>query len=340
MAGYKLTFDGSLVERRDVAQVTSVGNLSDLTVVQFAPSNWETPSVGDPYAGGLGVMPVIEYLTTTPIPAGYTNYNSKGNSGSGVVDITSYSGGIAYFNCQQNNGAPFGSHNAGIANFAYPTSLTGNYDFSIRVQGISASWRALSIYRAVEGTNGAGRHSSNSRQLIQLLTQASGFPAGFQIFNWNLTLTALEYITIELAGQSTQVTPSTLYAVDYIRASQTTGGAVSITPSTFTNGVVPTGGIATIASPSTIIDGQASFAGVPKLFGAKVVHDASDVLSAKYLPPATSIQDAESKLSKSKYITATATSISVESEGLGGAEKLGAGKTSIVVENIPATVEN
>ena len=71
-----------------------------------------------------------------------------------------------------------------------------------------------------------------------------------------------------------------------------------------------------------------------------MVHDLSDIVEAKYLPPADATQDAELSMSESKYFTATAISVSVEGEGLGSAESILGGKTSVIIENAPETVEN
>ena len=129
------------------------------------------------------------------------------------------------------------------------------------------------------------------------------------------------------------------WEIDYIRVF-TSSGVVTITPSTVTPGVAPTGGTATTATPSTIQDGSAGAAGPAKLFGAKVVHDSSDIVQAKYLPPADNSQDAEATVSSSEIITATATTLSVESEGLGGAEKLAAQDTALTVKEFTDAVEN
>jgi len=301
MAGYKLTFDGSLVERRDVAQVASASSLVEASIT--SPVNWDT-------------MNPIQNLdfnnTSTPIPNTYTDGWFTGAS------TPAYSGGIVQLTL-----AVFATH------MFYTPNIGSNITWEVRFRT----------------SNGGDLLSVNRKNLSTPNRTRSEWGGATSIYTANSTTSFVIHSGTYVNSDPNQALQfnfdsfnSAWVEIDYIKI--TVSGSVTITPATNVNGVAPAGGVATVASPSTIIDGQASFAGVPKLFGAKVVHDASDVLSAKYLPPATSIQDAESKLSKSKYITATATSISVESEGLGGAEKLGAGKTSIVVENIPATVEN
>lgn len=125
-----------------------------------------------------------------------------------------------------------------------------------------------------------------------------------------------------------------------IRREYVGSGPVTISNLTDTEGVAPTGGIATLASPTTITNGQSGLSNPAKLFGARVVHDMIEVSKAKYLPSADATQDAEASISDTEFFTATDTSVSVEAEGLSGPERLIGGKTSVIIENVANTVEN
>jgi len=310
MAGYRLTFDGSLNERKDVAQ--AIGNSSLSQQIVYTPSRWDNiVDLSNTMKGDFDQQPNT-YLE------GWYNGSSPGtiNHAGGNAEIIplNISNSHYFFMTPQ-----------------YAGGFSGTIEVRVKARNNGFPW--VNMFINISGINGDRSLNSSGGTAISGSVNVAN---AWTTYSYPFTIVGTtRYIRV---GFVSNVLANKGYDVDYIKIYQS--GGVSIAPSTFIAGVAPTGGVAETASPSTIVDGQSAIAGAPKLFGAKIVHAASEVFSAKYLPPATVSQDAEAKVSKEKYITATATSISVEAEGLGGADKLGAGRTSIVVENVPGTVEN
>jgi len=328
MAGYKITFDGSLNERRDVAQVTSVGSLSYLVINTLSPSKWENPANDWTIAGpSTGVGAWHNYGT---YPNTYDNSLAYAASTGATV---SYVGGIIRINNVKDLANTVS--NNGIVIFT-PNGI-GQVNFEIRHRCLSnfGQMTVRVAQNAVRNVN-AGTPSGGV-----LASRADNFST-YNLNTWyvdsgSYNVLANQWINFSFGHSNNS---ATTYEIDYIRITTSSGGVINITPSTPTPGVAPTGGVASSANAFTTTNGQASILGSAKLFGAKVIHDMNEIAEAKYYPPADSNQDAQLSMSETEIITATSTSLSVESEGLGGSDKLTSGSTSVIVEELLGAVEN
>jgi hypothetical protein len=311
MAGYRIAFDGSLAERKNLVQ--SVGN-SSMTAAgapaTLSPAKWDNFSGGTPLA-------IVERPATYVHPNIYT----EALNGTSPIFAVNYSAGDAFL--------------AFLLNAYYFLSQTlpaGTIDYSISTVFTSGTIAAVQLYRS---PSGAVR--SHNGQLGPGVTTLYNAVGGTHTINGSVTVDGSQSLLLECIGGIFSVGAM---RVNYIRYTQTSSVPVTIFNATNVDGAAPAGGIATVASPSTILNGQLALAGAPKLFGARVVHDSSDILEAKYLPPADVSEDAEANAKATKFITATSTTLSVESDGLGSAERLGANETSLIVEEIIGAVEN
>lgn len=307
MAGYRIEFNGSLIERKNLVQ--SNGNSS---LVAVGPPSVVSPVVWDT------MTPIQNNAFPGVYPNSYTD-----NWFLGAPTAISYAGGIVTIDHQWINGSQFITPDIttdiiweirwrptlnwvtiGVYSKNTPPSRATN-NFGVLV-GLGGSYAQTATWRVDSGTF---INSSNQALMFQLFAGGGGIAAA----QWE---------------------------IDYIKISTPGSAPVTILPATNVEGVAPTGGVVTIPSPSTLVDGQGVIAGAPKLFGARVVHDSSDIMSAKYLPPADVSEDAEANARTVKIITATSTSLSVESDGLGSAERLGANDTSLIVEEHLGALEN
>lgn len=320
MAGYRITFDGSLNERKNLVQSTGNTSLTLTGPSTISPANWGT--------------------TSTPISS---LFSQQSNVGAGTVIPAGY-----YFCTSETVAVNYSGGSPLAAAYAAISPAKEVYFFTSVHNGAinwDVSWGSfnpdsyLSIYKA-SGARTVGNAQAGTLLFDSFPSSApnlNGVPFAIAPSTTGSTTLSNEYIMIK-HRQNSGSTLNWLYNV-YI----TGAGAVnpvSIFPATNIEGVAPSGGVATAASPSTILDGQGTLASAPKLFGARVVHDSIEVIDAKYLPAADVSEDAQLDARNTKIITATATSLSVEAEGLGGAERLEAGETSLVVEEHLGAVEN
>lgn len=213
--------------------------------------------------------------------------------------------------------------------FSFPIGSDDQFKFITPAIGSAGTFS----YRI--GTNGS------------YVTGSGAFPSGAYIYIELFTLFGGGILTIQwfiFNGPSAVIYSGTFGAgagtaqIDYMNV--TTNSAISITPSTFTNGVAPTGGSAVTPTVTTTQAGVGATSGAPKQFGTDVKHNGITILRPRYLPPADNSQGALASVSQSKIITATATTLSVEATGLGGPEKLKAADTSVIVENLENATEN
>jgi len=311
MAGYRITFDGSLNERKNIPQSTAASSL--LNTVQVSPASWDN----------ITSISTQNYTSFSPVvPNAYTEGTWQGG---GWTAGPFYAGGNVN-----------GTIGPLSAPFFITPNLTGIYNVKIRMKVFSGSNWLLSLTKPTSG--GATRNMENTFASGSTSLQAlNGTNIGnFHTYDFGDHSLSNQWFGLQLYNFDFSVARN--IEIDYVLITQ--GGAVTITPSTFVPGVAPAGGIATVASPLTITNGQSGLSNPAKLFGAKVVHDLSDILEAKYLPSADATQDADLSMSDTEFFTATTTSISVEAEGLGGPDKLRGGDTSVIVENVANTVEN
>jgi len=309
---FVVEFTGSLVEKRDVSQVTTGSNSLEAISGVLSPSQWEFGSS----KGNLSVVqtnsPYIEssaYSST----GGWAIYSSSNGQGTGFLNPQDIFRHV--INYPVNNGA---------VSFIPPNGDTV-YEVEFSVRKLSLFLTNVEIaaggYNSVSSNNSSYSHISlaageivtASFTLDPTSIGVSGFRGGyisFRYFQW----------------------------IDYLRF-RTTDGTI-ISEITNISGIAPTGGTGTTATPSTTQDGAAAVAGPSNEFGAGIYHDGSKIGEAKYRPSAQSGEDALASLSTEGYIDATATTLSVEGEGLGGAERLGGGDTRIIVEEFDGITEN
>jgi hypothetical protein len=310
-AGYRITFDGTLVEKRDVVQSTGNSSLTETVNTVTSPSGWDS----------ITSVSTVDYGTvpTTPIPNIYTE---GANSALTYVVGPNYAGGNLTATVSPNGSILF-----------YSPNVTGTFNVKIRWKPSIGSNFLLLLHK---GSAASRNFSGASTSLASTPPTGTG---SFILQDLGTYVLTNEFFQLQVNNFVFGPTSSPL-EIDYVIITQTTSGPVSITPTTFTAGVAPTGGTGTTATPSTTQSGVASVAGPAKLFGAKVVHDSADVIEAKYLPSAQSAEDAEATVQNETIIEATSTSISVESEGLGGPEFLEASDTRLVVIEQDNATEN
>ena len=310
MAGYRITYDGSNVDRRDVPQMTTGSSLSGVTT--FSPTSWENPSPGDPF-GDFNPRGPAEVLPNT--------YNASiyASASPGVVTNTGTTvtlNGIYYWSASTAN-LPVGTY---------------NWEYRIRSTG-GATFPDIQAW--VSDTTGT-RTSTSGRSGTLLYSTTFPNDGAYYVFSGTATITnPNQWILFDFGFSLSNY--DRFFELDYLRITQS--NTVTISESTLTQGVAPTGTTGVIETVSTDINGGNSV-GPAKEFGVVAKHDGQEVVEATYLPSAESAEDARASVTSEKIITATDTSVTVEAFGLGGAERLEGGDTRIIVEDIEDTTEN
>jgi len=328
MAGYRVNFDGSLNERRDVPQVASASSLLQTIVTpSLSPNDWGKSNLsflakgGNPWISGwliglVGTTALANSFLRGTNSGGFPPNFSEGSVGN-PAKISNFNGSSDYY-------------------FITP-NFNGNVAWNINYG--SGDDAVLEVYRSSSSTRTINNGLAGTVLYTTYPATVGSWFGGPTITNSSATF-ADQFLLIRVRKTPTGSNHSLQLYFAQIDGELTSVSGVTISPATNVNGVAPAGGISAIASPSTIVNGQSVLAGAPKLFGARVVHDTIDILEAKYLPPADASEDAQADPSAVKFITATSTSISVEGDGLGGTEKLGALETELIVEQTPGTTEN
>ena len=319
MAGYRITYDGSNVDRRDVPQAT--GNSSLTSVGNVAPYEFNTNQSAASPAASYGQTPIVTgdvwslgapFLSmTSPITAWSSfPYNQQGNYNSKFEQT----GGVGQTFGPNPGNSPFQMV------FLIPNSLSGQ---SVTVEVRSIARGTIGEINPLNGKPTTGFTGPANTGAFQTFSHT------FTVSSWG----ALVWF------ESTAIFSNHyISGIDYIRVIASTG--VTIFDSTDTAGVAPSGTTGVVESVTTDTQGQAAVAGPPKDFGINVIHNASTIAEAGFLPSAQNTEDASKDVATSKIITATDTSVTVEAFGLGGAERLAAGETKIVVEDLEDTTEN
>ena len=335
MAGYRITYDGSNTDRRDVPQLTAGNNLTSSTIDSPEGAstgdlqNWDafnaTEYINRGTAYDVSNLAIQSTGLNTNVPNDYI-ITGEPSLSTNVFGPTYDGSTVTIFTGSASD------YGIGVFSPSYPVGTVIEYD--IQITGISSSPNAR--FEQVED-------NGNSRWL----NWNSGSPVIFINSNVNSLVLSGQHTITAHKGQPTQYLriiigknfsgPFNL-VIDRIRFS--TISPVTITPSTQTAGVAPTGTTGVIESVATDTQGQAAVAGPPKDFGINVIHDSSTIAEAGFLPSAQNTEDASKDVATSKIITATDTSVTVEAFGLGGAERLAAGETKIVVEDLEDTTEN
>ena len=332
-AGFSITFDGTQVEAKDQNQVTTTSSLNFFIVVSpqgasnGANTNWDNFNyaeyINKGASGGYDSANQIVNLQGPSVPNEYIMWAGTAFNTFLFTPGDGYSGGnISLFTNTNGNSLNVISPN-------FPTGTVVKYEISVpsfsTTGTLAQLWQADSVAGGRVGSGGGlgSLYSASNPSSINIqgtVTVAGTSGNGYFFFQLRDTTTG---------GFSA--------VIDYIRFS-TASGTVTITPSTSTNGVSPTTGSSVTATPSTLADGAGAISGPSVLFGAEVKHDGSTIGECKYLPSAQNTEDAEVSMSTEGFITATTTTISVESSGLGAAERLEGGDTRIIVEEYDSSL--
>lgn len=302
---YEIEFDGSLVDNRDLNQVTASSSLTLDTAFQASPASWQFNTQP------LGTVPSVQsstgFSTQTEIYSSQGLVFSIQNIG-GVNSLTANLGGFEL--------GGFYLHNNGFAGqntqIQFRTSNNGAYNVG-NIFNIG--------YRAVGGGN-LGSPLSN-------VTMAS---ATTYTYNFNIPAN-VGYIDMSWFSFGAPL------ALEFLIVTSGSATSISTTPSTITNGSQKTGGSLITATPATIQNGAGSVTGPANKFGLVAKDGTAIKSSAQYYPPALDSEGSEAAVTDVRYITADNTSLSVEGVGLGGTEKL-QNKSSILVEDVDPLGEN
>ena len=317
VSGFNIEFDGSIVERRDVPQVTTGSTLTATT--NAAPYEFNTNQ--------SAASPGVSYGQTPTSTADTWTIGAPSLSMSSP--ITAWSS--FPYHMQGNYTSTF-QQTGGVGQ----TALTGSSFFQM----------VFRIPNSLSGQSVTVEVRSIARGYVGEINPLNGKPStgftgpartgAFQTFSHTFTVSTwgalVWFDSFTFFGPGGQMVES----IDYIRVLSTSG--VTLFEATGVGGVAPTGGTGITATPSTLADGAGAISGPSVLFGAEVKHDGSTIGECKYLPSAQNTEDAEVSMSTEGFITATTTTLSVESSGLGAAERLEGGDTRIIVEEYDSSL--
>lgn len=109
---------------------------------------------------------------------------------------------------------------------------------------------------------------------------------------------------------------------------------VTITGSTDQNGAPHIGGLSTVTAGETIQDGESITSGINSEFGVIVKEGGSEIMKASHYSPAIAGEGSIANVSESIILTASQTSLTVESFGLKSDQILEQEDTNIIVEEV------
>jgi hypothetical protein len=305
-SGYDVEFDGSLVERSDVALMTDTNNLA---ADPSSPSNWYDPTEG-------GFSSSADFLEDGTAGDDYLIGSGTGNSTHSWSYISDYV-----------------RRNYGVGNGAIicTPNITGTVTWSITAKKPSGSSR-IRVFK------------SNGSRVNNVIPSPANLNATL-LATHNLTTSFVTYSGTEaLSNQALTInldpeTVSDAHDFKELFFSIAGGSGPTITITETTAGVAPTGGDSVTLTPRTVTGGKGATTTAAQEFGAKVIHDGATVTEAKYLPPASTSEDAKATVSASKTFTATSTNLTVEAEGLGATERLEPEYTAITVKEYKGATE-
>jgi hypothetical protein len=298
---FQIEYTGSLVDNRDVAQVTTSSSLVQNNLSQVSPALWQFN------AQPIGPLPYINSQAGQNTTAIYTNVN-----GAGLIEVEN----IAGVNCMT---APMGAFiNSGVY-FELGSLLNQTITVQFRTAN-SASFNTDAFYfLQIWGPTGANIATPRSNVPV--------FPATTYTTVYNVPSNAGYFELGVLSFTSSRV------GLEFITVTAGSTSAISVTPSTLTSGAAKTGGTAITPTITTVQDGAVAITGPANNFGL-VAKDGTPIKnSALFYPSALDSEESEATISNVKVIQADTTAISVEGTGLGGTEKLKSG-SSIIVEDV------
>lgn len=319
---YRVEFDGSLVNNRDLVQVTTASSLTKTNIVQLNPSLWEF--------NGSGSVPILQTGSTGGVP----NPNNATLTGIYKVQpsynpIANQSGGFLNVNETYNDTSGFGLYDVGIHFYVnLGSDLSGTFTTDVKYTPPSgANFHIVDIvgYR----TNASAGFSAGAFGIDPTIPYTSTYIGSGS---------SVRYIRVSITWSGSSPL-NVNYTYDYIRINLGEATPISIAPSTFQEGFNKTGGSLVNALGETIQSGQTNLAEPSEKFGLVVKDGASTKASAQYLSPALNSEDSLADVKDAKIITADNTSLTIESTGTGGAESIEAG-SSVIVEDYSIKTES
>lgn len=307
---FTVTFDGSLVDNRDVPQLTVNSSLTRQVETLVSPTSWEFNSTG---------------VAATSLS--FTDANGAGalNTGTGL-----WNGGSQASNLMAEAANSVTASGANMEVDGYNYSV-GNYQ----------AWWTIGTGIIGSGTYRLVTRISASGGISIYKNGNSTFGISDRIVN--NTITGFQNIDVTFSNSSGALyflPPSSFtlnyVQIDYLRLYSYVATAVTVTVGTSTAGAAKTGGTAITTTESTTIEGIANTSGTAERFGLSLFDNAVEKLTAKYFPPAGSSEDGYATVTDVKIITADATSITVEAETSGAPNYLEAG-CSVLVEDVDAS---
>ena len=352
MAGYRITYDGSNIDRRDVPQATGNSSLTESVYSSVHPQG-----ASNGYGYNWDNVNVTEYLNRG-VPSGTTtwdtginvlpsqsNYNQPLPNNDWVVFGITVSPSTSLFSPGDGygGGRVFITANAASAPYTRYQVVFATADFPVGTQiqwEIKGDWggNRLTLYQMAYKNSLTPKQANNNSVLLYDNTNATNITA-----SGTHTMSSAGYSPADgtwLQLQWYNNFGGTINGFfDHFRVSVLSPSPINIVNTTDTAGVAPTGTTGVIETVSTDINGGNSV-GPAKEFGIVAKHDGQEIAEASYLPSAENTEDARASVTSEKIITATDTSVTVEAFGLGGAERLEGGDTRIIVEDIEDTTEN
>lgn len=299
---FQIEYTGSLVDNRDLPQISASSSLVRSTFTRYTPSSWVANT------GAYGSLPVL-YGLFQPVSGNPNSIYTSAGSGITVTDLGSIlrldSSSEQFTNTIFRCVVP---SDGGVFNYRFRTNtVTGTWNWAANL--VNSNGSVNNVYNSSQtlssNTTYAYSGSTTTGSYLDIIFQPNGG-----------SLVDLEYVEVYRGGTS----------------------SVSITPTTLTNGVQKTGGTAIVPTITTVQDGAPSVTGPANKFGLVAI-DGSPIASAQYYPPATDSEDSYASVTDTKTITASTNNISVEATGLDGEEKIERG-SSVLVEDVTHLEEN
>lgn len=303
---YRIAFDGSLVDNRNLSGVTTSSSLVKNTVVQHLPLDFEMNSASIPASWSASTISIFNSGASTR----YTSSGSRAAAmGGGFLSVGSANDSFfTYF-----------------SQFAIGSSL-------LPLTTITVEW-AINI---TEGNMSVGISRYLGSGAIGYAPYGSAFLTGY--LTGSLTVNNSDgrdfmFTAVEELGTNP------VFQIDYIRVITGLSSPVTITPSTVTNGTNKIGGTPIVINTNTLQNGTANVASPSTNFGLAVKSGGTTVAEAKHLPSADASEDAYLDSSDEQIITAANTSLSVETEGTDLNNYVDSG-SSVIVEDVTVQTEN
>jgi hypothetical protein len=302
---YEIEFDGSLVDNRDLVEVTAASSLTFDTSFQASPALWQFNTQP------IGPLPSVQNNTAVSNQTELYTFSGTTTSIANISGVNSAVAPIAGFDVfggfLQNNG--FAGQTAQVQ---FRTANSAGYNvgnsFFVELRLSGGGFIGNAIANATMASNTTYTYN------ISIPSNTGYLNIGW--FSFGLPV-AIEFLTVT-AGSAT---------------------LISTTPSTITNGANKTGGTLITSDIATLQNGSSAISNPSKLFGLRVNDGGSQKLEANFNPSAADNEDSYIDATDVKIITADNTSLDVESFGTGTPDYIERG-SSVKVEDVTGYTEN